>query len=393
MASPFSRTLRSLHSERSRGSILGVVLAAVVFALWCAWFISADLPVYALSGEARLEVERAVREVSAAAAGRIVEVRATVGQDVAAGEVLFALDSELERRRLEEETARHEALLKEIESLKAVLVTETKGLMDARQTARAAILEARSRHQAEVAAADLAEEEAKRSAQLHAQGLTPEMELRRAEALARERRAQADALERAVGRGDSERLSERRDRQVRIDQLARELAELEGGAETSAAAARRLEEELARRLIRAPAAGRLGEVTKARSGSVVAAGDHLATVIPSAELKVVAGFPTSDALARVRRGQPAQLRLDGFPWTEFGSLDSEVTRVSTESRDGKLWVDCAVAPGPDSAIPLQHGMPGTLVVEVERISPAELVLRAVGRTVNASSSAATRGSG
>ena len=49
------------------------------------------------------------------------------------------------------------------------------------------------------------------------------------------------------------------------------------------------------------------------------AGDHLATVIPSADLKVVAGFPPSDALARVRQGQPAQMRLDGFPWTEFGS--------------------------------------------------------------------------
>ncbi len=392
MASPFSRTLRSLRSERSTGSMLGVAVAAAVFALWTAWFVSAELPIYATSAEARLEVERAVHEVAADAAGRIVEVRAAVGQKVAAGDVLFELDAELERRRLDEETARRDALLKEIESLKTVLVTESQGLGDARQVARAALAEARSRYQAEVAAAELAEEEAKRAAQLHEQGLTSEMELRRAEALARERRAQADALDRAVDRGDSERLSERRDRRVRIDQLQRELAELEGSAETSAAAARRLEEEIGRRQIRSPAAGRLGEVAKARAGSVVAAGDHLATVIPIAELKVVAGFPPSDALARVRQGQPAQLRLDGFPWTEFGSLASEVTRVSGEARDGKLWIDGSVVPGPESAIPLQHGMPGTLVVEVERVSPAELVLRAAGRAVTASDRSDRRGS-
>ena len=391
MASPFSRTLRSLRGERSKASMIGVAVSAAGLALWTVWFMSADLPIYATSAEARLEVERAVHQVAADASGRVVEVRAAVGQEVNEGDVLFQLDSELEHRRLDEETARREALLKEIESLKIVLATETQGLMDARRMAQAAILEARSRYEAEVAAAELAEEEAKRSARLHEQGLTSEMELRRAQAQARERRAQADALERAVDRGDSERLSERRDRRVRIDQLARELAELEGSAETSAAAARRLEGEIARRLIRAPAGGRLGEVAKVRPGSVVAAGDHLATVIPIAELKVVAGFPPSDALARVRRGQTAQLRLDGFPWTEFGSLSSEITRVSGETRDGQLWIDGSVVPGSDSAIPLQHGMPGTLVVEVERVSPAELMLRAAGRAVTASSD--TRGDG
>ncbi len=393
MASPFSRTLRSLHSERSTGSYAGFAALAVVFALWLAWFVSARLPIYAISEDARLEVERAVHQVAAAAGGRIVEVRAAVGQEVTAGEVLFELDSRLERRRLDEEIAHREALLKEVESLRVALATETRGLADAGAAARAATLEARSRHQAGVAAAELAEEEAKRGARLHEQGLTSDMELRRAEALARERRSQADALERAVDRFGSEHLSARRDRQARLDQIEREIAELEGGAEISAAAARRLEEEIARRLIRSPAAGRLGELAKVRSGSVVVAGDHLATVIPSAELKVVAGFPPSEALARVRRGQPAQLRLDGFPWTEFGSLPSEVTRVSGEARDGRLWIDCSVAPGLESAIPLQHGMPGTLVVEVERISPAELVLRAAGKAVTASSAAGRRGSG
>ncbi len=393
MASPFSRTLRSLSAERSTSSMLGVAALVVVLGLWLTWLAFSRLPIYAISLEARLEVARAVHQVAADASGRIVEARAMVGQQVAEGDVLFELDSELERRRLDEETAQRRALIQEIESLKVALATEAQGLADAGAAARAAIDEARSRYQAEVAAAELAEEEVKRGARLHQQGLTSEMDLRRAQAAAREQRSRADALERAVDRFGSEGLSERRDRQARIDQIEREIAELEGSAETSAAAARRLEEEIARRLIRSPAAGRLGEVARVRSGSVVAAGDHLATVIPSAELKVVAGFLPSEAMARVRSGQPAQLRLDGFPWAEYGSLPSEVERVSSEARDGRLWVDCSVAADADSAIPLQHGMPGTLIVEVERVSPAELVLRAAGRAVTARSASGRRGRG
>ena len=314
MASPFSRTLRSLRSERSKSSFVGLAALAVLLGLWLTWFLSARLPVYALSEEARLEVERAVHPVAALAAGRIVEARAAVGQEVEPGDVLFELDSELERRRLDEEIARRQAMLKEIESLQVALVTESQGLADTRNT-RAAVDEARSRYRAAVAAAELAAEEAARRARLKEQGLISEMELRRAEAQAREHRAQAEASEQAVARLAGERRVEGRDRQVRIDQLEREIAELEGSAETSAAAARRLEEEISRRLIRAPAAGRLGEVAKVRAGSVVAAGDHLATVIPTAELKVVAGFPPSDALARgapgaARRAPPRRLSVD-----------------------------------------------------------------------------------
>ncbi len=382
VASPFSRTLRSLNGEPSKASFVGLVALVLLLALWLVWFLTADLPVYAASARARLEVEHAVHSVAALTAGRIVEVRAVVGQKVERGEILFGLDSELEQRRLEEENARRLAALKEVESLKVALATESQGLADTRGT-RAAIDEAGSRYRAALAAAELAEEEATRSAQLAAQGLVSEMELRRVNALARERRAEAEASEQAVARLESERRIEGRDRQGRVDQIEREIVELEGVAETSAAAARRLGEEISRRLIRAPADGRLGEVATVRAGSVVAVGERLATLIPAAELKVVASFSPSDAMARVRPGQSAQLRLDGFPWTEFGSLAVEVSKVAEEAREGQLWVDGAVGSSPQLTIPLQHGMPGTLVIEIERVSPAELVLRAAGRAVTA----------
>jgi hypothetical protein len=73
------------------------------------------------------------------------------------------------------------------------------------------------------------------------------------------------------------------------------------------------------------------------------------------------------------------LRLDGFPWTEYGSISATVTHVGSEVRDGRIRVELAVNTNSVNRIPMQHGLPGTVHVQVERISPASLVLRVVGR--------------
>ena len=137
--------------------------------------------------------------------------------------------------------------------------------------------------------------------------------------------------------------------------------------------------QINQRLIRAPASGQLGETADLRTGQVVREGDKLGAVIPDGRLRFVAEFPPSGALGRIRPGQPARLRLHGFPWTEYGKVAGEVTNVAREPRSGQVRVELRVRPGSAPLIPLQHGLPGQLEVEVERISPAMLVLRSVGK--------------
>jgi membrane fusion protein (multidrug efflux system) len=108
-------------------------------------------------------------------------------------------------------------------------------------------------------------------------------------------------------------------------------------------------------------------------------GDKLAAVVPTGDLRIVASFQPADALGRIQPGQPARLRLDGFPWTEYGSIIATVTHVGSEVRDQRIRVELAVNPHSANRIPMQHGLPGTVQVEVERISPASLLLRVVGK--------------
>ena len=132
------------------------------------------------------------------------------------------------------------------------------------------------------------------------------------------------------------------------------------------------------RRVTAPVDGRLGEVAGLRPGAVVREGEGLGAVVPSGGLRVVAEFAPSSALGRVRPGQPARMRLEGFPWTEYGQVDATVSSVGAEPRSGTVRVELAVRPDPESPIPLQHGMPGTVEIEIERVSPATLVLRTLG---------------
>lgn len=101
------------------------------------------------------------------------------------------------------------------------------------------------------------------------------------------------------------------------------------------------------------------------------------------KLQIIAEFPPAAALGKVRPGQPAILRLDGFRWAQYGTVSARVSHVAEEIRDGKVRVELAVNSARPAEIPYQHGLPGSVEVEVERVSPAVLILRSAGKLVGA----------
>lgn len=388
MSTTFSRSMRSLAADGARRSAWGLLSALVLLAAWAAWLFLARVEVYEVTDTARLEVERQVHPVGAPVAGRVVATHLVLDQEVKAGAVLVELDAEAQRLQLAEERARQAGLAAQLAALHDEVKAQEEAQRLERKAAAVGLDEARARHREEEVGAHFAEQEVERLTRLQTAGQISEVEFMRAKAEAQKHRAAEETLRLAVGRLESEQGASDEGRHAHLAQLQREVALLEGQQATGAATIERLGSEIERRCVRAPVAGRLGEVGDLQVGTVVEAGAKLCAVVPPGELKVIAEFPPPAALGRVRPGQEARLRLDGFPWTQYGSVAARVARVATEARNGRVRVELTVTPDPASRIPLQHGLPGTIEVRVERVAPATLVLRAAGQLLAAPGSAA-----
>lgn len=359
-----------------------LAVGAGLLSAWGAWFFLARVPVYAVSEAARVEVDRSSFAVAAPVSGQIVSVPGTVGAEVRAGDVLFELDATPQRLALDETRARSTGLTQQLAAHRAEITAAEAALAAARDAGRAGIDRARAESRGAEAAASFARSQAERSTKLIQGGVVSELERQRTDAEAEEKRARADALAIAARHQELQEVErESRDRE-RIEHIRREAAEVESDLGTARATIERLVNEIDRRVVRAPIDGTLGEAADVRAGAFVREGDRLAAVVPTGGHRIVAHYLPAVAFGRVRTGQPAELRLEGFPWTQYGSLRAAVSGVGGESRDGRVRVELRIE-GETASVPLQHGLPGTVEIEVERVSPALLALRAAGRRIRA----------
>ena len=378
MPSPFFKTTRSLETDTARPSLLGTAAAALLLAAWVGWFVLGEVTVYEATAEARLEVARAPHPIAPEVAGRIVSSRLELGREVRAGELLVEIDAEPQRLGLHEEKARAEAVVGQLAALRAELAAEERAAAEIAGAAPVALDEARARYDEAVTAARAAAAIADRYQKLRDQGLLSDIDLLKTRAEAERLHSIAESLRIGLDRQDRDQRARASDRLVRVEALRRQIAQAEGEIATRAATVERLRHDVDARRVVSPVDGRLGEVAALRVGAVVAAGEPLGAVVPSGRLRIVAEFPPSAALGRVRPGMPARVRLEGFPWTEYGQLSAEVASVGAEPRSGKVRVELEVRADPDSPIPLEHGLPGSVEVAVERVSPAMLALRTLG---------------
>ena len=227
--------------------------------------------------------------------------------------------------------------------------------------------------------AQFAERDLVRIRKLSADHIVSTRDLDKAESEAGRLKAVVAALEVGVSRIPQEQSARDRERDVRVARLQGEIAALEAQRETLRAEGDRLTYEIERRHIRAPVDGRVGEARNIRIGAVATEGDRLGSIVSDGHLLIVAQYPAQAAIGRIRAGAPATLRLEGFPWAEFGTVSATVARVAQEVRDGKVRVELALSDGSSFHGNLQHGMPGTVEVTVEGISPLRLALRTAGQ--------------
>jgi membrane fusion protein (multidrug efflux system) len=387
METSFDRTLRSLRSERSPWPMLGVLVAAGLIAAWTAWFAFAPVRIFVATDRARLEAGGATVPVAALTAGRIVFVRATLGQAVRRGDVLFELDAEAARLELEEAGARLPALESRLAALEREACAEAErsdSLIGAGRF-EASEVDALIRH-AE-ASASTARDEARRYERLQAQGLVADADALRLTNRATGEESQTLALRLRRDRLALELQEELGDARARQARVKGERAAVEGELASVRAAIERLSHAVVERQVRAPLDGHVGVLTSKRAGAVVDEREELAVLIPGGELLVVAEFDVAEATGRIAPGQPARLRLDGFPWARFGSLEARVVNVAAEAENGRVRVELAPVDPERFSTRLLHGMTGRVEVAVETASPIDLVLRSLGRRLQGGATA------
>lgn len=378
MATPFSHTVQALlaSARDHRGGVL--VAGAAVLSLWLIWLFNAEVGIYK-TAPSSIQAERDIHTIETNVEGRVIATFMAVGRRVHAGEVLVELENELIPLKLAEHRAKLAAARAQLQTVEAELAAEQQALDNLREAAPMAESERRLRYEKAQEAVRLAQEELVRWRRLRESGLAAsEMQVVERESAVRQRRTEAEELQVAMSRARLDQRAAEADRRARIERLHRDAAQLTGLVAATMEVVQQVEQEAQHYVLRAPVAGPLADVLDLRPGMMVRSGDRLATILPGGDLKILADF-TPEVIGKIRPGQLASVRLDGFPATQYGRLQASVQRVAQETRAGKLRVELALASASRvSAIPLQHGLLGTVEVEVERISPAVLVLRAAG---------------
>ncbi len=372
MPLPFTRSLRSLNADSPRGWLLWIFVCVSLGFVWTLWFTLAPLTVRVASTTAR--VESLAAPVQSPLEGKVARVLFELGRPVQADEILIELDAQDIWLKLEEEQARRDAAEQRLRSAEARQSEEQARLAAEAEAETQAERVGRSRLEvAEVAAqqAKLVHESALRlvnsggisAAQVQAEG-ADFASLSATAAAARQELALLQDQHRANAAA----------RDTRRRGLTDELTSLQEAFSTAETRVAAWEEQVERHRIRAPVDGRVSLVRQLTIGQRVGVGERLATVVPTADLQVVAWLPIA-AAGRVQEGQSARMYLDGFSWIRFGALPLQVRSVAEEPGPEGLRVELEVG---ESPLLLGHGLPGRVEISVEESTPLGLVLDVVG---------------
>ena len=383
MKTAFARTYSRLLADRGQHQIWALACAVLMMSAWCWWASWAQITLYEVSQKARVELDSATYPVEFPLLGRVVRTSLHVGQVVHRGEVLVEIDPVPDQLQLRQQQAAAGGLRAEVERLREQIGDEEKARLEEQRTAAVSAEEAQNRVREAEATVEYAKAELSRAQRLLREGLAPERDVEKAAAELDRQRAEMAALESAARRIPQEQLTRERERDVRIARLYGEIASLQTQRNTLNAGMDRANYEIERREVRAPVDGRIGETTILRTGAVVQPGERLASIVPSGRLMVAAEFPANAAFGRIQQGQTARLRLDGFPWAEFGAVPARVSQVAAEIRDGNVRVEFEMQPTSGFRGKLEHGMPGSIDVAVEHVTPLSLILRTAGQWLTA----------
>jgi membrane fusion protein, hemolysin D len=232
----------------------------------------------------------------------------------------------------------------------------------------------------------LAEKNYLRDVEGHRKALVEiDQELERADFQARDARGKALALESSRRLKQLEAETSTRTAKAEYE-LARRKAELSRGPLNRQAVEdvyQGLSPALSRILVTAPCAGRVGTVQIRRTGEAVERGQTLMTLLPDGPLVAEVRIANKD-VGLIHTGQEVKLKLDAFPFAEYGSVRGVLTLVPPDAegmdKPGESFYRATArlkqssVQKNNSTVALVSGMTATAEVITERKTVLELLL-------------------
>jgi multidrug resistance efflux pump len=372
----FAGTRRFLRRQRLRqqAGIVGVLV--VLFGGWFVWLCEGRVSLYVTSHRARLEVETEPVPVQCAVDGQVTFTDVHLGRQVVEGETILKLDAEpLRLRRAELDVAVRSGMVS-LAALRSDLAVEEDALEAARRMASATSRTAAARVSLDKESLAFKERESEIAARLHEATAMSALDALYSMAGAETQKAQVHAASAQAVLDTRASAMTVRDHDSRLATVRISVAQSEAEIAKWKAQIDTLNYDIARRSVRASATGVLADALPISVGMTLTADVRVATILPAGRLRVVAHFLPEESVGRVHIGQVAKLRLDNFPWTQYGTVAAAVAHVAQEPRDGWIRVELSITE-PNAAIPMEHGLTGRCEIEVEQTSPMRVLLRSV----------------
>lgn len=373
----FSRTERFLRQQRFGGQAGIVIALMILFMGWGVWLVFGTISIYAVSQSARLEVAELPVQVQTPVSGQVTIARVELGRAVRRGALIVQLDTTRLRLRREELEVAVRTGAEASRALQAELAAE-EGVQGAvERVARRSSQTAKARTALDQKALEFKQEESAIGERLHEASVISGIDALRSEAETETQRSKVFLSSAQAALDEATSAMNLRERETRLAAVRLNIVEAQAQVARWKAQIDTLDHEIEQHSIRAPVDGVIADIMTISVGMTLTSQQHIATLIPEGPVRVVSRFAPQQN-GRLRAGQPATLRFDAFPWTQFGTVTAHTSAVGQEPRDGSLRVELVIVEA-NPSISLRHGMTGSCEIEVERTSPLRLLLRAIAQ--------------
>ncbi|MCL6436110.1 MAG: HlyD family type I secretion periplasmic adaptor subunit [Leptolyngbyaceae cyanobacterium HOT.MB2.61] len=335
---------------------LGGTAFFLICATW-AWFGHIDQTAKA-SG--KLIPKDEVFKVQPVESGKIITVAVKEGQTVKAGQVLMELDTEIaskEVERLQEQLNAHHTELNQVQTLlnKTQLQAQTKAAIAETeiQAQKVAVAEAEATADSNEALLSQLEEDAaaqrvrlERLQSLRDEGAISQESLFEVEQRLRDRQrtitesrgnlkrtlAEVNRLEVGLNQKQTEAQQVQLEAQQQVQQLAMRVSELQSKIKETQLLLDAAKAKLKQHFLYAPVDGVVLSLNVRQSGEVVQPKQTLAEIAPEGKPLVLSALLPNQEAGFVKTGMPVQVKLDAYPYQDYGVVPGQVAFISSDSK-------------------------------------------------------------